>query len=961
MEFVILGRTALIKNGVPVQLGAAKERGLLSLLLLYAGEPVKVDLLVECLWHGRSRSDRRQIIYSLISRLRATFLQQDMPDAVELVRTANAYRLHVNPLAVDLHSFRSRVRRARQEIAAARYDIAVTTLQEAIELWCGEPIPDAQGAGAAALRGKLEDELLTARKLLAEALLRTGRHQTALAGLENLVHDHDLDETIARLWITALHAVGRSDDARRHLTAFRPRFRRATQAEPDIDLVAIMSGTTMSPAPGVRPHQLPNGVKDFTGRADILRELDGLTELAGCPGNAIVLTGMPGVGKTAVALHWSQHHRDLFPDGQLYLDAGTHGPGKPVDPHAALARFLDALGVPAAMIPPAPDQRRDMFNRLLDGRRMLVILDDVHTSAQAQPLIPVAPGCLTLVTSRHSLGRLTVQLAAPTVTIRPLTTEESITMLTRLIGSRHIEREPDALTRLAKAADGLPLALRIIGQHVLDRPRAGIAELADELRRHLLDPVDDDDQVSLHTVFSWSYRTLPTEVAQLFRRMAQHPGASISVEVAAAMTHVEPQVAQKRLNALAKAHLIDHDTARHYRFHDLLRIYAEECAADVDGAATIAATRILILEWYLFSAANATSVLFPESPPVHDLPEPGDRPAMRFTGEADALRWCERERDNLTAATRCAARFGLHRHAWQIQGTVHQIIYRSGRLDGLLELNEIAVTAARRDGHSAAEIGHLLNVGAVHMAERRHWLAETAATAALQLARDTHQADYQAICSYSLATALLETGRTDEAVRLYDRVLDLCRRTSNGVGEAATLHRLGDVHHRQGAADLAAKSYLQALELLQRMGSAGGQGRIHTRLAALYLATTMIGSAIHHCEQALATYEHTRDEKTRCEAITIRADIRRRSAAPSAVVDAREAVAIATQTGDPAARAAALTVLTEALVDAGSYSEAGATAVQCLQLLDTVRGYDIPALRSRLLTSYATALRESDG
>jgi DNA-binding SARP family transcriptional activator len=957
VDFVILGRTALIKDGIAVRLGAAKERGTLSLLLLYANKPVKIETLVECLWHDRSRSDRRQIIYSLISRLRAVFAQLDMPEALELVRPANAYRLHVNPLVVDIHLFRSLVLGARAQIQDRRYTKAVTTLREALGLWRGEPIPDVRGARSSALRSQLDDEFLTAQKLLVEALLHAGRPEAALGHLENIVHDHDLDETLARLWITALHAVGRSDEARRYFAAFRPRFRRSFRAEPDIDLVAIMTRSTTTSVRECRPHQLPNGIKDFIGRTDALQELDSLAEPAGSPGNVVVITGTPGVGKTALALHWAQQRLDRFPDGQLQLDMGTYSSLTPVDPHAALARFLDALDVPATAIPPETDQRRTLFNRLLDGRRMLVILDDVENSAQAQPLIPAAPGCLTLITSRHRLGRLTVKFTAPTVTVEPLTTEDSVTLLVRLIGSLRADREPEALIRLAHAADGLPVALRIIGEHVTERPRAAITDLADELCHHLLDPVGDHDQVSLNSIFSWSYRALSPDVAALFRQLAQHPGPSISVEVAAAMAGAEPDVTETRLNTLAKAHLIGHDTARHYRFLDLLRSYAGKCASTEDDPTKVTATLVRALTWYLVSAVNASAVLFPESPPVHDLPKLGEQPAMHFAGAVDARRWCERERDNLAAATRGAARHGFHRLAWQIHGATYQIFLRSGRLDGLLELSEIAVVAARLDEHPAAEIGHLLNVGGVHLTERRYRQAQDAATAALHLALDTGQREYEAICSHSLATTLLETGMTEEAVRLYARTLELCRQASDGAGEAATLHRLGDVHRRRGALDLATTFYLQALEMLQRIGSIGGQGRTHSRLADLFLEKGEMASAAHHCERALATCALTGEGKVRCEALTIRADVRRRSAAPAeAVVDARQAVATATEINDSLGLAGALAALADALAELGSPAEAAAASSQGLSILETIGGPDISLLQRRLLISYARSM-----
>ncbi len=958
MNFAILGRTAVIDNGRSVQLGAAKERGLLGILLLHADEPVKVDMLADLLWPGQGGDTRRSTMYSLVSRIRAMLARLGMPEALEWIRAANSYRLKVDPLDVDLHVFRALVGRAREEFREERYAAAVDSLRTAIELWHGDPIPDLRGDRADTVREGLADELLVARTLFADGLLRTGLRQAASDVLADLVPDHFLDETIARLWITALHSTGRSDEARRHYARFRPRFRRATRTEPDIDIVAILSSAP--PAPSARPRQLPTSTKDFLGRTETLGDLDLLTEPAAPGGNLLVLTGMPGVGKTTLALHWSRQRLTRFPDGQLFLDAGTHGPA-PVDPHTALARFLHALGVPTGEIPSATDQRQELFNRLLDGRRTLIVLDDVRDSAQAQALIPLEPGCLTIVTSRHSLGRLTVRNAAATLTVRPLPLEDSTTLLSRLIGGPRVEGDPAALVRLARAAHGLPLALRIIGEHVRERPRAELADLADELHRQLLDPVADEDQIDLNTVFSLSYRALAPEMATLFRRLPQHPGTSISAEAAAAMTGGTTETTRSRLNALAKAHLLDHDTAGHYRLHALLHAYAGQVARAEDAASTRTDALLRALDWYLFSAVDAAAVLLPEQPPVNDLRPRDGRPAMHFPGTAAALRWVERERENLTAAIRAAASAGLDRLTWQLQGTVCMLLHRSGRLDGLLELNELALVAARRDGHRIAELGTLLNGGALHLAEHRYDRAEAAALAALRLARDLGAADYAAICTYSLATVLLEQGRTDESVRLLEDALRAFREAADRAGEAFALSRLGDFHRRGGSHEVAAAAYAKSLEILQRLGSHGGEGRLCNNLAALHLEMGRLEAAGHQAEQALATYHLTGDEKARREALTIRADVCRRTGAPTtAIDDARLAAEIATRIDDLPGRAAALAVLADALADTGNHGEAAEASLLGLDLLDAAGGSDIPALRRRLLIGYATSLRKVD-
>ena len=250
MRFGILGPTELRDGETTIPLGAAKQRGLLALLLLHAGRPVRVDTLVEHLWSGGGTDGRQKILYSMISRLRAILGRAGVPHA--LTRVGGAYRLDVDPLCVDLHEFRALVETARKAIAGDQSATAAAELRRALGLWRGEPIEDLRGPSAEHLRRQLAEDLVKANKLLAACLLRIGRHDTVLVQLAGLVNEEKLDETVARLWITALCAADREDEARRFLAAFRKRFRRELQADPKINLDAILGGRPQ-PAAGRPP------------------------------------------------------------------------------------------------------------------------------------------------------------------------------------------------------------------------------------------------------------------------------------------------------------------------------------------------------------------------------------------------------------------------------------------------------------------------------------------------------------------------------------------------------------------------------------------------------------------------------------------------------------------------------------------------------------------------------------
>lgn len=942
MRFGILGPTELRDGETTIPLGAAKQRGLLALLLLYAGRPVRVDTLVEHLWPGGDTDSRRKIIYSMVSRLRAVLGRTGIRHA--LTRVGGAYRLDVDPLCVDFHQFRALVEQSRKAMAGNRPAAAVADLQRAIELWRGEPMAELRGSSAEHLRRQLTESLLEAHKLLAAGRLQTGQHHKVLAQLEEVIREHDLEESLARLWIEALCASGCEDDARRYLAAFRKRFRRELHMDFRIDLNAILSGRRQ-PAGG-RPHQLPYGIPGFVGRADLLAELDRLAEPEPGRSNVVVITGMPGIGKTTLAVHWSQRHLDLFPDGQLYLDAGAFGPGSPVDPKEALARFLHALGVPPERIPEDTDDRRHKFNDILDGRRVLIVLDNIAHSTQARPLIPCAPTCLTIITSRRRLSGLTIRQGVHNLVATQLAEAEAGELLTQIIGGRRVIAEPAAADRMAGIAGGVPLAVRIVGEQIAERPRARIADLVSELQERLLWARSEDED--LITVFDWSYRSLPPEAATLFRRLALHPGTRISLDAAVALAGANHKETERALNHLARANLIEHDTARHYRLHDLLRQYAEACGEAEDTPAEIAASRLAISTWYLLSATNAAAILAPHLPSVPDLPTASPH-AMEFATEAAALAWSESERQNLALATRQAARHGMHRLAWQIPAAIHDIFTRTGRYDDLIGLNEIAAESARLDGHVFGEIANLNNLGYAYFTTHQHGRAITTLTIARVRAVESGDPAAESVCAHNLGTAYLGIGETSRAIEIFQEVLTASRRLTNPFGESATLHRLGDAYRRAKQPDLALAAYREALTIRERIGSARGQGLTHHQLSTFYLEAGELGLAGRHCIAALAIHDRIQEATGRCDALITRADIERAAGSASAVAHAQTAVAACTELGDSYRRVHSLAVLADTLTWANLPADAARTRAEALGIAAELSGPDLTPLMKRLI------------
>jgi len=301
------------------------------------------------------------------------------------------------------------------------------------------------------------------------------------------------------------------------------------------------------------PAQLPGDVDVFTGRAAELAELDRLlttapirtdaADKAGGDSTSVVISavsGTAGVGKTALALRWAHQVRAEFSDGQLYVNLRGYDPDQPLSAGYALAGFLRALGVPGAEIPPEVDERAAAYRSLLDGRRILIVLDNASSVEQVRPLLPGTPSALVVVTSRDALAGLVARHGARRLDLDLLPPEDAVALLRALIGER-AEAEPDVAVTLAGQCVRLPLALRVAAELAAARPSTSLAqlvgELADEQRRLELLDAGGDPRTAVRAVFSWSYRHLPAEAARAFRLIGLHPGPDLDPYATAALTH----------------------------------------------------------------------------------------------------------------------------------------------------------------------------------------------------------------------------------------------------------------------------------------------------------------------------------------------------------------------------------------------------------------------------------------
>ena len=162
------------------------------------------------------------------------------------------------------------------------------------------------------------------------------------------------------------------------------------------------------------PAQLPADVPGFVGRTDELAALDRLLD-GDAAAPTCVVSGMPGVGKTALAVRWAHRARSAFPDGQLYVGLrGFDGSGVRREPADVLRGFLETLGVddPTAADP----DLAGLFRGAVADRHLLIVLDDAYDAEQVRPLLPSGGASVVVVTSRDQLpGLIAVDVARPLV------------------------------------------------------------------------------------------------------------------------------------------------------------------------------------------------------------------------------------------------------------------------------------------------------------------------------------------------------------------------------------------------------------------------------------------------------------------------------------------------------------------------------------------------------------------
>ncbi|WP_339127778.1 BTAD domain-containing putative transcriptional regulator [Streptomyces sp. f51] len=572
---------------------------------------------------------------------------------------------------------------------------------------------------------------------------------------------------------------------------------------------------------------LPRAPRGFHGREAELAEL---TRIAAAEAPICLVTGLPGVGKTALAVQWAHRNAALFPDGLLFADLRGFSDTGEAELTEVLREFLPALGVPPRRVPESASAAAALFRSLTHRRRLLVVLDNVRDSATVRALLPGGADCVTLVTSRHRLDGLVASEAAVAVPLDSLEPRDGTELLVGVLGMDRVLAEPVAARRLTELCGGLPLALRVTAARLAGRPQRTLAELADELadEQSRLAYLDVDD-TSVSAALRLTVQQLPPDALHQFARLGHHPGAHFDPFTAAALAGTAPRVAAAALERLAGAHLVTETAAGRWELHDLVRLYARTLDP---GSAREALTGVL--DHYIATALAAADTAQPGGEPCFTLPEGFRRPAAvrDFTDRAAAMHWLATERDDLTLAVGAARAAGLDDRAWRIILLQWpQVVWRVR--DNWVPLLDTALECARAEGDPYAQSRVLTLLGWVLSEEGRPAEALALLELSPPLARKAGDRLGEATALINLAVVEADEGDTEAALDNCARAIVLARGESDAHTEMLALQHLARIQLAAGRPQEALRSARTALDL----------GPEHEEAARRALLLTVIGEA----------------------------------------------------------------------------------------------------------------------
>jgi DNA-binding SARP family transcriptional activator len=816
LRLAVLGPVTAWRDGVRIGLGPPRQRAVLGLLALMPNVAVHRQTIIDGLWGDDLPATAVHLVQVYVNRLRRLLGAGHL-----LTSAGTSYELAAAGGQLDLMVFEEHAGRATRAHAAGEVSQACEAYARALDAWRADPLADIEILHAhpvvVALRQRRSDLVIR----YAEAATAAGRHEEILPRLRELAAAEPLNERAHAALMLALvgdgqqaAALGLFDDLRRRLDdqlGVRPGaeladaqqrvLRQDVPHRPGSRMAdgGLSRGAWLPPGGGSpAPRQLPAAVPDFAGRA---AEFAALTAALGDDGAGkrapiMTITGVAGVGKTTLAVHWAHQVAPHFPDGQLYVNLRGFDPsGAPVAAADAVRGFLAALSVPAELIPSSADAQAGLYRSLLAGRRMLVVLDNARDPAQVRPLLPGSAGCMVVVTGRTWLAGLVAAEGACQLNLDVLGAAEAAELMAGRLGRQRTAAEAEALAELIACCAGLPAALVIVAARAIAQPNLPLSSLAAELRaaRNRLDALTTGDSATdVRSVFSWSYVSLSAPAARLFRLLGLHPGPDFSAGAAASLAGVPLPAAGRTLRELVSARLVDEPVAGRFALHDLLREYAAERAQLTGTEASRRAALQRMLDHYLHTALAAATCLEPQEARLTPARSVRGAVVGRFADRREAADWFQAERLALLASITLAGDLRFDRHACQLPPALTSVLAQSARWQELATVGTVALAAAQRTGHREAEAFALRSLGGASAWLGRYDEAHAMLQRCLDLFTELGIVDGQGRAHLNLAGLLHLMDDDERALRHSHRARELFELADQQqAGLAAALNTVG--------------------------------------------------------------------------------------------------------------------------------------------------------------------------
>lgn len=822
MQFQLLGDFRALDGDRPVHIRSMQVCALLVTLLLAPDQRADHQYIAARLWPTGGYDPTK--IRSCCKKLRK-YLPEVMPDS----NGRRSCRVRVDRVDVDYFRFKDGLDLARVQRGANR----VGTLRDALTEWRGEPLAGITDADLSEERQRLDRNWLEATVLLLDALLDVDDRRGFSDALRAAKRRWPANEWVLSCELQFLARISKPQRVRERLQEWT-----TVHGAPSVRLRRFVDGITRRtvtvPARPAVPRQLPAYRPTLAGRQAELDELsDVLLANKGTRARLAVVTGMAGIGKTQLAQHWAALAEEDFPDGTLYVDLnGYTANASPEEPAQILSQLLNDLDVKPRTL--TVDGMSATYRTELARRRAIVLLDNARNVHQVRPLLPGTGSSVAIVTSRDRLMQMIVRERAHEIRLNPLRHDDAVALLTDVLGTERAQAGADHIAQIVKLCSGLPLALSVIAAKARSRPPEALGEITAALLKEQtrLDSLGQrSEELNVRAALGGSYDVLSPAAAELFTRLAIHPGPTISRRTISCLAEGTHALA---VDELVEANLLDEPSVDRFSFHDLVRIFAAGRAAAMPHE-EFDRVNFKILDFFLHNTWACDRRLAPERAlPIGD---PGDIAVVTPVTPREAMAWLHAEYSAITAAIRQAHARGDDRFTWLLSLALTTYQWRTHRYaDAERYLMYAAAAAERIAGPGDQAMVHRMlagsrrGLGELDQAKadlRRAISLSEAATDPLSAAHSRH----------TLGLLHRESGEPQSATELFESALSTYRRLGDRLGEAGALRGLGTVRYDLGDHEGALRRGAEALRLLLTTDDLNSQASTLMDLGRAYAAS----------------------------------------------------------------------------------------------------------------------------